>query len=252
MTKDEVFGSNQPNSSVRPSEVTAQSGSKFIGAVFLYLTFALLITFAVVGGLGALISLNADTITGNIETYLTIYIIALIAYIPILIWVHIAARRNGRSVGVGFFVYSIVMGVLISPICLVLPIGTVILALGTTVLAFAVMALIAWTSKKNLSNLAVIGFGLLIGALIISLFNFIFYLVAPGIYNILYLVVSAIFFIAIILITIFDLKNVQQIAMNGNATKNIAFVCALNLYVDFIYIFIRILYLIAMLLGNKR
>ena len=252
MTKDEVFGSNQPNSSVRPSEVTAESGSKFIGAVFLYLTFALLITFAVVGGLGALISLNADTITGNIETYLTIYIIALIAYIPILIWVHIAARRNGRSVGVGFFVYSIVMGVLISPICLVLPIGTVILALGTTVLAFAVMALIAWTSKKNLSNLAVIGFGLLIGALIISLFNFIFYLVAPGIYNILYLVVSAIFFIAIILITIFDLKNVQQIAMSGNATKNIAFVCALNLYVDFIYIFIRILYLIAMLLGNKR
>ena len=253
MTKDEVFGSNQPNSSVRPSEVTAESGSKFIGAVFLYLTLALFVTFAVVGGMGALFKFAIyNNSLADFETFIYIFIFALILYIPVMIWVHIAARRNGKTVGVAFFVYSILMGVLISPVCVLFDFWTVVIALGTTVLAFAVMALIAWTSKKNMGKLAVIAFGLLIGALLLSLFNFIFYLVAPGIYNILYLVVSAIFFIAIILITIFDLKNVQQIAMNGNATKNIAFVCALNLYVDFIYIFIRILYLIAMLLGNKR
>ena len=249
MTKDEVFGSNQ-NTNVKPSEVTAESGSKFIGATFLYLTIALLVTFAVVGALSTLIHFNEDAILGNIETFLAIYIAAIIAYIPILIWVHIAGRRNGRTIGPAFYTYSIVMGVLISPACLVAGFWTVIIALGTTCLAFAVMALIAWTTKKNLSSLAVVGFGLLVGALVLSLFNIILSLFVG--FQPLYWLVSFLFFIAIILLTIFDLNNVKRIAMNGGAERNVAFLCALNLYVDFIYIFIRILYYVMMLFGNRR
>lgn len=249
MTKDEVFGNNQ-KSSVRPSEVTTASGSKFIGATFLYLTIALLVTFAVVGALSTLIHFNEDAILGNIDAFIAIYIAAIIAYIPILIWVHIAGRRNGKTIGPAFYTYSIVMGVLISPACLLAGFWTVLIALGSTCLAFAVMALIAWTSKKNLSHLAVIGFGLLVGALVLSLFNIILYLFVG--FQPLYWLVSFLFFFAIILLTIFDLNNVKQIAMNGGAEKNVAFLCALNLYVDFIYIFIRLLRILIILFGNRR
>ena len=250
MTKDEVFGSNQ-NSGVRPSEVTATNGSKFIGAVFLYLTLALLVTFSVVGGMGALFRFALyDGSEESFQTFIYVFIAALILYLPVMIWVHIAARRNGKSIGVAFFIYSILMGALIAPVCVLFDFWTIMIALGTTVLAFGVMALIAWTSKKDMSKLAVIGFGLLIGALLLSLFNFILYLIVG--FEPLYWLVSFLFFIAIILITIFDLKNVQQIAMNGGAERNVAFLCALNLYVDFIYIFIRILRIIAIIMGNKR
>ena len=252
MTKDEVFGSNQ-NSNVRPSEVTVESGSKFIGATFLYMTIALAITFGIVGILGAIFKFAI--FNGNedyLETFAIIFFAALIAYIPVMIWVHIAARRNGKTVGPAFFTYSIVMGALIAPICIVFDFWTILIALGTTVLAFAVMALIAWTSKKNLSNLAVIGFGLLVGALVLSLFNIILYLVNPGAYSVIYTLVSVLFFVAIILLTIFDLNSVKRIAMNGGATRNVAFLCALNLYVDFIYIFIRILRIVAILFANRR
>ena len=240
------------NSRVRENESTILSGTKFIGATFLYFALALLVTFAVVAALGFVLTANGDAITSeaNLNTFLTLYIVAIIAYIPVLIWVHIAARRNGKSVGVGFFVYSIVLGVIIAPAVLLVPIEAVLIAFGSTVLAFAVMALIAWTSKRSLSGLAVVGFGLLIGAFILSITNLIFYFIVG--FQPLYWLVSFLFFIAIILLTIFDLNNVKRIAMNGGAERNVAFLCALNLYVDFIYIFIRILYYVILLFGNRR
>ena len=252
MARDQVY-SNQ--SKVRPREVTAMDGSKFIGATFLYLTFALLITFGVVGIMGGIFARTLYSAEVNDETlriFLTIFIAALVLYIPVLIWVHIAARRNGRTVGPAFFTYSIVMGVLIAPVCIVFDFWTILIALGTTVFAFATMALIAWTTKRNLSGIAVVAFGLMIGALLLSLLNFIFYLIAPGIYQITYALVSGLFFVAIILITIFDLNRVKNIAMNGDVTRNLAFLCALNLYVDFIYIFLRILRFVALIFGNRR
>ncbi|MBR4377752.1 MAG: Bax inhibitor-1 family protein [Bacilli bacterium] len=240
------------NSRVSDNERAVLTGTKFIGATFLYFALALLVTFAVVAGLGFLLSANGDAITSeaNLSTFLAIYIGAIIAYIPILIWVHIAARRNGRSVGVGFFVYSIVLGVIIAPAVLLVPIEAVLIAFGSTVLAFAIMALIAWTSKKDLSGLAVVGFGLIIGAFILSITNLIFYLIVG--FEPLYWLVSFLFFIAIILFTLFDLKQVQQIALNGGAERSVAFICALNLYVDFIYIFIRLLRIVVMIMGNRR
>ena len=251
MAKDQVY---EGQSRVKPSEVTAMDGSKFIGATFLYLTFALLITFGVVGLMGGIFARAFATLDDEaaLRTFLTIFIAALVLYIPIMIWVHIAAKRNGRTVGPAFFIYSIVMGVLISPVCIVYNFWTILIALGTTVLAFATMALIAWTSKKNLSSLAIIGFGLMIGALLLSLFNFILSIFLKDAYTLHYALVSGLFFVAIILITIFDLNRVKQIALNGDGTRNLAFLSALNLYVDFIYIFLRILRFVALIFGNRR
>ena len=248
MTKDQVYGNTSQK--VKPSEVTASSGSKFIGATFLYMTIALVITFGVVAALGSLLRFGLYNGSAfELETFLYFFIPALILYIPVMIWVHVAACRNGRTVGPAFFTYSILMGVLLSPIALY-DFWVLVISFGSTCLAFAVMAFIAWTSKSNMSKLAVIGFGLLIGALVLSLFNLILYFFIG--FEVLYWAVSFLFFIAIIILTIVDLKRVQQIAESGMATNNLAMLCALNLYVDFIYIFIRILRIVAILFANRR
>ncbi len=249
MTKDQVYGNT--SNRVRPSEVTVQSGSKFIGATFLYMAIALLITFAVVGGLGAflryaLLKESAQDLT----TFLYFFIGALVLYIPVMIWVQIAACRQGKTVGPAFFAYSIVMGVLISPIALY-DLWVLIISFGSTCLAFASMALIAWTTKKNLSSLAVIGLGLLIGGMILALVNLLLSFFWSG-FSFIYPLISVIFFVAIILLTIVDLKRVKDIANSGVATKNMAMLCALNLYVDFIYIFLRILRIVAVVFANRR
>ena len=241
MTKDQVYSTRQDK--VRPSEVTTTNGSKFIGATFLYLTLALVVTFAVVFALGAALKYaiyNGSDVGADI--FVKFFIGGLIAYIPVMIWVNVAACRQGKTVGPAFFAYSIVMGIMLSPICL-LDMWTIVIAFGTTCLAFAVMALIAWTTKKDLSGLAIFGFGLLIGAFVISLFNIIIYLFVG--FQPLYWLVSSLFFIAILILTVVDLNRVKRIAQSGMATKNLAIWCALNLYVDFIYIFIRILAIVA-------
>ena len=241
MTKDQVYSSKVEK--VRPSEVTNVNGSKFIGATFLYLTLALVVTFATVFGLGAALKYAIyDGSDVGADIFVKFFIGGLIAYIPVMIWVNVAACRQGKTVGPAFFAYSIVMGILLSPICL-LDMWTIVIAFGTTCLAFAVMALIAWTTKKDLSGLAIFGFGLLIGAFVISLFNIIIYLFVG--FQPLYWLVSSLFFVAILILTVVDLNRVKRIAQSGMATKNLAIWCALNLYVDFIYIFIRILAIVA-------
>ena len=241
MNRDQVYSTRQDK--VRPSEVTTTNGSKFVGATFLYLTLALVVTFAVVFALGAALKYaiyNGSDVGADI--FVKFFIGGLIAYIPVMIWVNVAACRQGKTVGPAFFAYSIVMGIMLSPICL-LDMWTIVIAFGTTCLAFAVMALIAWTTKKDLSGLAIFGFGLLIGAFVISLFNIIIYLFVG--FQPLYWLVSSLFFIAILILTVVDLNRVKRIAQSGMATKNLAIWCALNLYVDFIYIFIRILAIVA-------
>ena len=241
MNRDQVYSTRQDK--VRPSEVTTTNGSKFIGATFLYLTLALVVTFAVVFALGAALKYAIyDGSDVGADIFVKFFIGGLIAYIPVMIWVNVAACRQGKTVGPAFFAYSIVMGIMLSPICL-LDMWTIVIAFGTTCLAFAVMALIAWTTKKDLSGLAIFGFGLLIGAFVISLFNIIIYLFVG--FQPLYWLVSSLFFIAILILTVVDLNRVKRIAQSGMATKNLAIWCALNLYVDFIYIFIRILAIVA-------
>ena len=249
MTKDQVYSSRP--SGVRPSEVSVSSGSKFIGATFLYLALALLITFAVVGGMGALFNFAiAKNSEASAEIFLKVFLGALILYIPVMIWVHIAAARGGKTVGPAFFLYSIVLGVMISPLCVVLDFWTIVIAFGTTCLSFGVMALIAWNTKRNLSGLGIFALGLILGALVISLFNLIIYFIAREGYQPLYWIVSSLFFVAILLLTIVDLNHVKQIAMSGYGNTNLALMCALNLYVDFIYIFIRMLMIIASIRGK--
>lgn len=233
MEKEEIFGQK-----TKLSEVSISSGSKFIGATFLYLAFALLVSFATAGILGLLFS---SVLT--IDSFIILMLFALIAYIPVMIWVNVSCLVNGKSIGPAFFTYSIVMGFLISPLVLVVDIGTVLTALGVTALTFALIALIAFNTKKNLNSLAIFASGLLSGLLILFLIDLVlsFFIIIPTID----IVVSVGFFVVVLLIATLDLNHVKRVAMNGGAGKNYAMMCALNLYVDFIYIFIRFLIIIA-------
>lgn len=241
MTKDEVLGRKS-----RPSEVSISDGSKFTGAVFLYMFLALAIT----GVIAAILGLVFEKLfyTTDRGTFSNIYaitlIVALVLYIPTMLWVQFSAIRNSKSMVPAYVVYSITMGIFLSTFTNFIPFYEIAIAFGGTCLAFGLMTLIAWFSKRNVSTLAVIGSGLLMGSLLLISINMLLMLFGVAITPLMW-AIQFIMFIAVILITIVDLRNVREIAARGGAEKNIALLCALNLYVDFIYIFIRLLALIA-------
>ena len=79
---------------------------------------------------------------------------------------------------------------------------------------------------------------ILIGALIISIINI---FIANSIIDwVLSYVLLAVYigFIA------YDVQNVKKLAESGRLTNNISLLMALNLYIDFVYIFIRLLSII--------
>lgn len=245
MTKDQAFVYK-----TKPSEVSVSSGSKFVGAVFLYTFIALAISAVVCGVCGFLLKQFIFGTSGSEEAmdiFLPVFFVSLILYIPTLIWVQIAAIRNGKSMGFAFVLYSIIMGVLLSTFTAFIDFYTIAVSFGITCLAFGIMALIAWGSKRNISTLAVIASGLISGALIIWLFYWIFSLLTLSAFSSIYveMLISYAIFIAIILITIVDLNRVKVIAETDGAGKNVALLCAFNLYVDFIYIFIRVIALVS-------
>ncbi len=241
MTKDEVLGRKS-----RPSQVSVTEGSKFIGAVFLYMFLALVITGVVAAGIGAL--LEYFVFNNQAEEFASAYLIVLITslflYIPTMIWVQVSALRKSKGMVPAYVVYSITMGLFLSTFTNFVPFFDIAIAFGGTCLAFGLMALIAWFSKKNLRTAGLIASGMVFGSMLLILINLPLQIFFPEVFNPISWGISFVMLIAVIIITAVDLRNVKEIAMRGGAENNVALLCALNLYVDFIYIFIRILFLV--------
>ena len=240
--------------------VRVESGSKFIGMVFLYTFIALAITAAVAAIIGAVFSSAICPIDAysfevvdfdKLQPYVYLLIGSLVAYFPLVIWIHIVGFRGRGRLDIPFVIYAIVMGVLISSFTMFVPFHLIAISFGITCVVFGALSLIALTSKRDLSFLGLVALGLFVGALLVSLFNLIWMFVFPASFQMLYWLVSFAIFLAMMLITIFDVYRVKQIAQRGEHSTNIALFCAFNLYVDFIYLFIRILLIVVQLFGRR-
>jgi len=231
-------------------------GSKFLGTVFFYLFIALAIT-ALVAGLTGYVFTNLFPITygefvvENATSYLKLLIGSAVAYFILIIWINFFAFRGKGPLVLPFILYTVVVGILLSSMTMFVPIELIGVSLGITCLAFGLMFLIGYFSKRDLGFLPLVIFGLLLGSLLIALFNFIWQLFFPN-FQVYYWLVSYGMFFMVILITIYDMYRIRKIQQSGAYSNNVAFYCAFNLYVDFIYIFVRILTLVIRIYSKSR
>lgn len=249
-------------SSVRP-----ESKSRFASAVFLYVFIGLLITGVVTAAMGfifghyfpiayadpnnpSIIIVDPST-QPNLNVYLGLLAGSGVAYFILLIWILVVSFKNKGNLAVPFTLYAIVMGVLISSLTLFVRFEVIAISFGITCIAFGAMFCIGWFTKKDLSIIGMIASGLLIGGLLMALFNIIWMFVSPATFTIMNWVISYVFLAAIMLITIIDFARIKKIQESGEGTRNLALFCAFNLYVDFIYIFIRVLIIVSRFYNNK-
>jgi FtsH-binding integral membrane protein len=168
--------------------------------------------------------------------------------------VPITASRENSSALVSSIIYSILMGVALSSITVFIPWFLLGITFGITALVFGLMALIAFLAKGKLNGLAIAAIGLFFGAGIMSLMLLILMLFGAigGTMVWLYWVISLAVFAAVMLITIWDLRRIKDIAARGELTRNLSLFCAFILYNDFINIFLRILRIVVYLFGRKN
>lgn len=133
-----------------------------------------------------------------------------------------------------FYLYSFLTGLTFSAIFVAYEMNSIVLIFGMTSALFAVMALIGKYTNLDLTKMGTILFIGLIGIVIASLINII---IGSETIDILVTIVGIIIFIGYIA---YDVQKIKYIAASLEEDKA-AIICAFELYLDFINLFIKLL-----------
>lgn len=211
--------------------LVATAGIAFLGGYLLYLWY----------------SKNPDQAYGGIMGILiTSSISLLILTFVIQFW----ALRRDKGMLVLSSLYVLCMGLICSSLVLFMDWQILGIALGLTSAIFGVLALIGLLAK-NVKPIAMVGMMVLFGAIIVSLGTFLMALWLPVNVTLLWILDFAIFG-AMLLLIIVDMNHIGKICESGAMSKNLTLYCALTLYTDFVYIFLRIVYYLAIAFGKSN
>ena len=245
-----------------------QSKGTFLSKVFGLMFICLLITTAVAAGLGygiqALILNSAsydptaplETLPSNILTvFLIMVFVSAIGLIVMSFVLPITFARGKHNIFVPLMIYVVLMGILLSLFTFLFDWLILVEAFGITTLIFGLMAFLGYISKGRLTGIGFILLGLMIGALALSLINWMMILIG-GIkeQNIMISwIVSLIVFAFLMLVTLYDVYRIKKIAEAGAThDNNLTYYCAYILYSDFIAILIRVVYYLAIFTSRRK
>lgn len=157
-----------------------------------------------------------------------------------------ATEMDTATAAITFILYSALTGLTLSSIFLVYQIASIYSTFFICAGTFGAMAAYGYFTKADLSALGSFLFMALIGLIIASLVN-LFVQSAQG-----QLIISAFGVLVFTLLTAYDVQMIKRLGYElegrGIPNTNVAIVCALKLYLDFINLF---LYLLQML-GSRN
>lgn len=255
---------NQNNPSQNYYDLSnAQSKGTFLSKVFGMMFICLLITTVVAAGFGygfqaiLLKTATADGFDQNVVTTLvSILIVSAIALLIMSFVLPIMFIRGKHNILVPLMIYVVLMGVLLSAFTFIVDWKILVESFGITTIIFGTMGLLGYVSKGRMAGIGVILLGLLIGAGLLCLMNWILILthaITDETSIALSWVISLMIFAFLMLVTMYDVYRIKKIAENGAAqNNNLVNYCAYILYSDFIAILIRVIYFLALITGKRK
>ena len=255
------FDNNQKQETVVQSvDLTdKQAKGAFLARVFGWMAICLLITTLVAAGLGyglmfAMVNASDEVASDIAMAMIVMLIVSAIALLVMSFVLPIRFIRGKKNILVPLMIYVVLMGILLS--CFTWLFEPIILveAFGITALIFGLMALLGYLSKGKVAGIGIIMLGLIIGAGILSVVNFVMILVGgikPENVTISWIVSLAIFAF-LMFMTMWDVARINQIAAKGDTgNNNLVHYCAYILYSDFIALLIRVIYYLAIFTNRK-
>ncbi len=203
---------------------------------FMYMFFAL-----IVSGFFAFVTYA----TGNAEEMYsngTIVILIVVEIISVVVTTILVRKNLPAAAAVCGTIYCIVNGLTLSVIFLRYQMQSIVAIFFVTAAIFGAMALYGAKTKTDLTsigNLCMMG---LIGIILMTFVNILF-LKSVG-FDLALSYVGVLIFVGI---TAYDTQRIRKLATsdNGMSPYSIAILCALNLYLDFINLFLKLLRIFA-------
>lgn len=207
--------------------------SRVYTKVFYWMFLGLLLTF-----------LTGFTVANNTSMLLFIFQgnnWIIFSIVEIVLVIFLSSRLHKMSpitAKICFIIYSIVTGITFSSIFVVYELESIIFVFGITAVLFGIFALIGHFTKMDLSKIGTYLFMGLIGIIICSILNI--FIGSEG-FNITICIISIILFLGY---TAYDVRKIKMLADYYPNEDNLAICGALELYLDFINIFIDLIRLI--------
>lgn len=224
--KEVARGTDMPVASALPA---------LMRKVYVWMTLALVITgftaYAVATSPGLLMA-----IVGNRFVLLGL----IVAELALVVGISGAINRLSLTVATLMFVlYSVINGATLSVVFLAFTMSSITSVFFITAGTFATMALVGYTTKKDLTSMGRMLFMALIGLVIATVVNM--FMRSSGLDMILNYVGVLVF----VGLTAYDTQKIKEQLMMadnmGEAAQKVALVGALTLYLDFINLFLYLL-----------
>lgn len=208
--------------------------NKVYSKVFGWMFIGLLLTF-----------LTGYTVANNLNMLLFVYegnkwiIFSIIEIVLVIFLTARIQKMSSITAKICFVIYSIVTGLTFSSIFLTYELGSIIYVFGITALLFGIFALFGHFTKMNLSKISTYLFMGLLGILICGIINI---FVGNETFDIVICIVGVIIFLGY---TAYDIKKINYLLQSFDNEDNLAIYGALELYLDFINLFLKLLRLFA-------
>ena len=201
-----------------------------ISKTFLWMCFGLLITF-ITGYFVAHNEVMLENIYGG-WGYWIFVIVELLLVIVLSAWI---MRMKPATAKVCFLLYSFVSGLTFASIFVYYAIDSIMIIFLVAAIIFAVMAIIGYTTNVDLTRIGTYLFFALVAILVVALIN-----IFIG-SSILAMIISIVCVLIFIGITAYDVQKIKALENSGLPKENLAIYGALDLYLDFINLFIHLL-----------
>lgn len=211
--------------------------NKIFAKIYGWMFIGLMITFAT-----AYYVSTSETMIENIFSTSLYWIIFILEFILVIFLSSRAMKMQYSTAAIVFCLYSFVTGLTFSVFFLMFTMGSILFIFALTAIIFGLFSILGFFTKIDLSKYSTFLFMGLIGIVIASLVN-----IFMG-NTTLELIISWVTVGLFIGLTAYDTQKIKRLSDYGVNQNNIAIVGALELYLDFINIFISLL----RLFGNSK
>ena len=201
-----------------------------ISKTFLWMCFGLLITFIT----GYFVAHN-EVMLENIYGGWGYWIFVIVELLLVIVLSARIMRMKPATAKVCFLLYSFVSGLTFASIFVYYAIDSIMIIFLVAAIIFAVMAIIGYTTNVDLTRIGTYLFFALVAVLVVALIN-----IFIG-SSTLAMIISIVCVLIFIGITAYDVQKIKVLENSGLPKENLAIYGALDLYLDFINLFIHLL-----------
>lgn len=204
--------------------------NKLIAKSFLWMFVGLLITFVT----GIVVASNERMLTTVFSGWG--YIILVIAELAIVFYLSARVLKMSKTQArIWFMLYSFVSGLTFSSVFVTYKITSVIYVFAIAAVLFGIFGLIGYKTKFDLTK---IGTYLLMALLALILCMVVNVFVGSGTFNLIISIICVLVFLGI---TAYDVQKIKKLSDTNLPEDSLAIIGALELYLDFINIFLHLL-----------